>query len=85
VKQWRTRLDFDGPGMVISEAQSKRALRCAATLPEPGQLDHHSKPVPNDLALDDPFVCDADVFDEKQASLLPDATTGPSGVERSPV
>ena len=34
------------------------------------QLDHHSQPVANDLALGDLFVCDAEVFNEEQAKLL---------------
>ena len=34
------------------------------------QLDHHSQPVPNNFALDDLFVCDAEVVDEEQVESL---------------
>jgi hypothetical protein len=34
------------------------------------QLDHHSQPISNGLALDDLFVCDAEVVDEEQVKSL---------------
>jgi hypothetical protein len=34
------------------------------------QLDHHAQPVPNDLALDDLVVCNAEGVDENQVESL---------------